>query len=440
MNETAQQNRPHEEKALLDYAKRLDKFRAGRRALHVHFSRLRPYNRRRHHLRIAASAFEPLIAGQDGALFRIHDDDMILVCKDISVAELDECVLRLRYLFSEDPLLTGHEQEGEEFCTWYKVETDYLAFLSLAEQLVESRAQADAERAAEQREAEAGASETPSLPLDPPHLAAIIRAIAQADLSSVMRRQPVCAVSNDADPKTVFHEFYISIEDLRQKLLPSHDILANRWLFQDLTRHLDNRMIAMLARNDDKSIDQAFSINLNIDTLLSPEFIEFDKVLNGNSRRTIVVELQLVDVFADIGSFLFARDFLHGRGYKLCLDGTTHLSLPFVDRKQLGFDLIKLKWSSDLADQTTGARGAALRAAIALQSSDRIILCHSDSETALEVGRSLGITMFQGHYLDHLLLVTTDPQEMIRALGEAKSRHRAATRRASDQRKTAARD
>ena len=33
-----------------------------------------------------------------------------------------------------------------------------------------------------------------------------------------------------------------------------------------------------------------------------------------------------------------------------------------------------------------------MRAAIALQSSDRIILCRSDSETAVEVGRSLGIT------------------------------------------------
>ena len=71
---------------------------------------------------------------------------------------------------------------------------------------------------------------------------------------------------------------------------------------------------------------------------------------------------------ATLAAFIFARDFLRGRGYKICLDGTTHVSLPFVDRQRLGFDLIKLQWSSDLADQTTGARSDSLREAIALQS------------------------------------------------------------------------
>ncbi len=430
MSHAPRQHQPHEEQALLDYARRLDKFRAGRRAVLVHLSRLRPYNRRRHHLRIAVSAFEPLVQVQDGALFQLFNDDMVYVSEKASVAELDECVLRLRYLFSEDPLLTGREAPGQEFCTWYDLENDYPAFVTLAEQIAEARAQADAAEQSRRRAAQGRPHEAPPVPLDPPHLAAIIKAIAQADLSSVLRRQPVCAVAGDDRPEPVFHELYISVEDLRQKLLPSHDILSNRWLFQDLTRHLDGRMLAMLARNEDRRLDQAFSINLNIETVLSPEFIAFDKALNSEAQRIIVIELQLLDVFGDIGSFIFARDFLRGRGYKICLDGTTHVSLPFVDRQRLGFDLIKLQWSSDLADQTTGARGDSLREAIALQSSERVVLSRSDSETPLEVGRALGITLFQGYHLDHLLVSTMAPADGAHTLGDAKSRHRAATRAA----------
>ncbi len=428
MNQAARQHQPHEEQALLDYARRLDKFRAGRRAIHVHLSRLRPYNRRRHHLRIAASAFEPLLQVQDGALFRLFNGDMVLVCKNASVAKLDECVLRLRYLFSEDPLLTGREEPGQEFCNWYDLENSYPAFVTLAEQIVEARARADAAEESRREADQEKQPEVPPVPLDPPHLAAIIKAIAQADLSSVLRRQPICAVANDAKPAPIFHEIYVSVEDLRQNLLPSHDILSNRWLFQELTRHLDARMLAMLTHKDDRSLDQAFSINLNVETVLSPEFIEFDKALNSVAHRTIVVELQLLDVFGDIGSFIFARDFLRGRGYKICLDGTTHVSLPFVDREKLGFDLIKLQWSSDLADQTNGARSDALREAIALQSPERLILSRSDSETALEFGRALGITLFQGYHIDHLLVSTMAAEDVARALGDAKSRHRAATR------------
>ncbi len=428
MNQAERQHPPHEEQALLDCACRLDKSRAGHRAIHVHLSRLRPYNRRPHHLRIAASTFEPLIQAHNSALFRLFDGDMVLVCKNASSAELDECVLRLRYLFSEDPLLTGREEPGQEFCSWYDLETSYSAFLALAKQMVEARARADA---AEKHRREAGQDKQPEAPLDPPHLAAIVKAIAQADLSSVLRRQPVCAVANDAKPEPVFHELHVSVEDLRRKLLPSHDILSNRWLFQELTRHLDGRMLDMLARNEDWRLDQAFSINLNVETVLSPEFLAFDKALNSIARRTIVVELQLLDVFGDIGSFIFARDFLHSRGYKVCLDGTTHVSLPFVDRDRLGFDLIKLQWSSDLADQTTGARSDALREAIALQSPERLILSRSDSETALEVGRALGISMFQGYHLDHLLAT---PVDVAQAPRNTKSRDRAVTRGAEHRR------
>ena len=427
MSQSAHEPLPPEEEVLLDYARRLSRFRAGRLAIHVHLSRLRPYNRRSHHLRIAASSLETMVRRFEGAMFRLIGGDLFAICNGASVAEIDEYVLRIRYLFSEDPLLSGQEQGDREFCTWFEIEQEYNSFLDHVTGLLESREAHDLEL----RDGEPATTERespPAPPLDPTRLATIINSIAQSDLSSMLRRQPVCAVVSRSQPKIIFHELYISIEDLRMTLLPSHDILANRWLFQDLTRHLDTRMIALLIKSDDTTLRQSFSINLNIETVLSPNFLSFDAALKARARRTIMIELQLIDIFADVGNFLFARDFLHDRGYRICLNGTTHLSLPFVDRQRLAIDLVKLQWSPDLEDQLSDIRGQDLRASVRDLAPERLILSHCDSEAAFAFGRSLGIAMYQGFHLDRQLIERPKRGEALQRLTQANARNRADSR------------
>ncbi len=145
-------------------------------------------------------------------------------------------------------------------------------------------------------------------------------------------------------------------------------------------------------------------------------------------RGGIVIELQLFDVYADLGDFLFARDFLHERGYRFCLDATTHMSLPLIDRAALGFDLVKLLWQNDLADQFRGSRGQALRSAAEKVGIERLILARCDSEQALEAGETLGITLYQGHLLDEMLARNVTRQDKVEALTDALTRHRAASR------------
>ncbi len=414
--------RQSDEALLYDHAQRLARFSEGRRAVQLHLSRLRPYNRRQHHLRIAASILEPLISGHEGVLFRLYNDDLIVVCRGASVAEIDDYVLRLRFLFSEDPLLKHDETDGEEFCSWYDLGADYRRFFSRVEALVEARAREEAERVSLAQCADETPAK-PSDPIDPPKLGAIEKAIAQADLSHLLKRQAICAVAGGSELRPILHEVYISIEGLRDALLPSHDLEANHWLFRDLTRHLDRRMIALLTRNDDISLRRHVSINLNIETLLSPDFLSLDAAFDGSAQRGVMVELQLVDVVADPAGFHFARDFLHDRGYRICLDGTTHLTLPLVDRERLGVDLIKLRWSRELADYAGGLDVGPLRGSIERLSPERLILCRCDSAQAVELGRRFGISLFQGYHLDGLL-ARPDPHAEAGRLAAAAARHR----------------
>ena len=414
----------NQEAVLLDFVQRLRKFKEGRRAVHVRLSELRPYNRRMQHLRVAISTFDRLVADFEGITFRMFNDDLVVICNGASVAEIDHAILHLRFLFCDDPMLKSEERGYLPFCEWFELAQNYEGILRLAQTMVDERARHDAQVSAAPV---AVRKSPPTTPLDPASLAVLESAIAQADLTTMILRQPICAVSIDRTPEPVFQEIYTSIESLRLMLMPAVDLHANIWLFQDLTRHLDRCMIAYLAHNDEDVLRRAFSLNLNVSTLLSPEFLEFDKTHN-TGKRSIVIELQLTDIFSDLNSYYFARDFLRERGYRFCLDGVTHMSLPLVDRDRLGFDLMKVFWTADFADHLNGLGGDELRQAAHRAGPERLILARCDSELALDVGESLGVSLYQGHLLDDMLARRVTRVRSIKTLADALARHRAATR------------
>ena len=430
MKPSAQTAQMNQEAALLDYVARLQKHKSGRRAVHIRLSNLRPYNRREHHVRIATSSFDRLVDDFEGGIFQLFNDDLVVICNGATIADMDKVILHLRYLFSDDPLLKDDEEGRKPFCDWFDLKNDYPKLYKRAEWLVKERERHDAQAVEEALSGQTTEEEPlPSEPLDPANLGIIEAAIAQADLSTMIRQQPICAMTADRKPVAAYSEIFTSIEALRRTLLPNINIYANRWLFQDLTQHLDMRVLAHLTRLDSSALPQAFSLNLNVSTLISPQFLNFDETLSKRRRSGVVIELQLIDIYSDLGNYLFARDFLHQRGYKVCLDGTPHLSLPLVNREDLGVDLVKLFWSADMAEQLNGPHGEALREAVSRLGAGRLILARCDSEQALEFGLSLGITLYQGYLLDTMLSKDRTRTASARTMSDALARQRTANRR-----------
>jgi hypothetical protein len=154
-----------QEYLLLDYAQRLERHRQDRRAVHIHLSQLKPENRREHHIRIAANTFEDLVKQFEGQIFMLSTSDIVFVCRGASVAEIDDAIMKLRYLFSEDPL-TAASAEQDQFASWYDVEAHYPRFLALAEKLYETE-QERAKRQSSQSEAGDSAKVEARKPLGP---------------------------------------------------------------------------------------------------------------------------------------------------------------------------------------------------------------------------------------------------------------------------------
>jgi hypothetical protein len=234
-------------------------------------------------------------------------------------------------------------------------------------------------------------------------LAQAVERLPLLNLAGLLRRQPVCLMRDDSAPEPVFQELYISIADLEKALMPSGRLVADRWLFQYVTRLLDLRLLSFLASGADPEVSSYFSLNLNVSSALTPEFAAFSEATRISARRTIVVELQKLDVFSDLGTFFYVRDMLREHGYRICLDGLTDLSLPFCDRAKLGMDMIKIRWRPDILKDANAEHARDFAELIRRSDPTSVILCRTDSDGAIQFGRSLGISMFQGHQVDRLL-------------------------------------
>jgi hypothetical protein len=393
---------PSQENLLLEYVRRLDQHKEGRGAVHLHLSGLRSFNRREHHLRVAANSFEKTIKALQGQLFILKNADFFFVFKNEAKAEIETAVQRIRFLFSDDPLVVEEDNETR-FATWYDVATQFDDIHRLVQGLVsaEERRRTESKPQNDIR-SQLRARQQLGDPLTPEILDRVETALTRADLSNLVRRQFICRVNAKNTPEQVFSELFISIKDLRETLLPGVNLTANRWLFQHLTRTLDRRMLSMLAKTDHITISGQISFNLNVGTLLSQEFLNFDDNIPASRRGAMVVELQVPDVFADLGAYLFAREFVQERGYRVCIDGLTHEALDIIDRERLGADLVKLLWHSDLVDRGPDMQRD-VRAMIRRTGEDRVVLCRCDNREALDFGRSVGISLFQGRHVESLI-------------------------------------
>lgn len=406
-------NKINAERDLHDAVLRLKNRRHGKIAVHIHLSKLQKARRQPHYIRIATDTFEAQVSGLGGGLFTLQNDDLFYLCEAANLVTLESAINKLKLLFNEDPLVqTVGESERMSFSTWYRLDRDFDLLSQRVEDIYKS---AERSRSLALQEEEQQAAKNELQPVEPEVLTRIEQSIRRADLGNLVRRQTICTALPERKLEPIFDEYFISIADLRQSLTPTIDLSANRWLFQYLTQILDGRMMAHITREPAVQKGEAFSLNMNVQTILSPEFQKFDQALTSLTRSRLVIELQLVDIFADLGGYIFARDYLQEKGYRVCLDGLTHLTLRYVDRARLGADLVKVQWTPDGLNMLSDELMYQFRELVAQTGQARIILCRCEDQIALECGMGAGIIMFQGRHIENLLAMQRDPLRAMEA-------------------------
>ncbi len=396
---------PSEERILLDYLHTIEQSRGDAFAVHIHLSELRSHFRQSHYVRIASRAFDTLVNSHDATLYALSNFDMVVFCRGVPVDELDGPIYKLRALYGEDPLTQKAEGSlDDRFSTWYDISQlqDYYTFIDAVTELVAG---------SQDRSNRPGGGNDGRQPnmlgeaLEPANLGAINARLQAVRIDDLIHEQPAVVVHVGEKGQILFREYTISMMDLQKRVAPDVNLFANTWLFQYLSETLDRRMLAYQSLRELTEKSDPISLNLNISTIASTGFRNFHDSLEGHTDR-VVIELQTVDIFADMDSYMRARDWLQSQGYRVLIDGLTPLSLQFFDPALLAADFIKVSWSSEFLGGVPEDRMVEMRDVVEHTGRDRVILSRVDSQDAIRWALGLGVSRFQGHYVDELFADT----------------------------------
>ena len=415
-----------EESLLLSRLKRVEANPTGVFAVHIHLSQLRPSNRQPHFINIATKSFDGLVESFEATAFSLHNADVVLICRNVPVDEADAAVDKVRSLFSEDPLLVIEDGAFEDaFSTWYDLSQpeDYSAFLAIANDLA-----VEAQRS-QQQQMEAKIKEDKKLgdPLTALNLAAINQNLQATRVADLIHNQTCLQMGPGGPGEQIFKEHFISMNELKKRIAPDVNLFASPWLFQYLTETLDKRMLAVLGNRNFDKLPFTLSLNLNVSTVLSRDFQKFHQTVGKNTSK-VVVEMQVLDIFADMSTYGYARDTLQERGYRVVVDGLTPLALQFLDPGLLKSDFVKINWDSDYEGEVDPNRLTDMRAVIASTGKEGVILARVDTEDAIKWGLALGISRFQGFFIDDLMeKIAGVKAQQAKAAAAAKAKAEAAT-------------
>ena len=395
---------------IFDFMRKIEKDLDHFQALYIYVTKLQNQSMKGMQRQTLIETFENVTKKSGGELFGLPNDDVVIIFNQDVFDEIQACLVKLRFLFHDDPLIRNADDlEAIHFVRFFPLSNGAPEFREVVKSVMKI-APSFTDGGNSFNSAGSAAPATPSYmmgqkklrkELTPSMLGKVQKILSTADFSSFIRRQAICAVIGKSPPQRVFEEVYVSIPDLRDMLLPDVDLTANPWLFLSLSETLDKRVLETISRHDDGSLTGNFSINVNVSTILSDDFLEFDENISASMRPSIVLELQLVDIFSDIKAFVLAKTFAQSRGYKVCIDGITVDKLKYLNRENLNCDLVKIIWHPTFMDVIH--EDEHFMDYVNKSERAKMILCRIDDPQAVVVGNSLGINLYQGRYIQRML-------------------------------------
>lgn len=386
MNATNQGAKGYQETLLVDTLDRVRRNPEGRKAVHLRLSHLMPGNRTPVRIKIVTRMFRALESGRQAQLFNLSNDDLVIIINGGAQRDVANIVLRVRKLFEGDPVTFDDADGNDRFVTWYDLALDAAVAIHAAQQL-----RVDAQ----QGPPRAAAAQLP--PITPALLDEVQKKLAFANVVPFIRDQVALRINPQTKEASIeFYEFFLSVGDLQRTIAPNVNLFADKALFQDLSRTMDLRMLEVVSRAPQARGAPCISLNLNLDTILTPAFGAFLQQVEKGQK--VIVEVQAVDMLTNIGMYIDVRNVMGSMGHAILIDGLTTTTVEMLDVAAMKPDYAKIVWAPELLDAEDSA--SATGALVAEIGAAKVILSRCDSAAALSWGLKSGISVFQGHFLD----------------------------------------
>lgn len=232
-------------------------------------------------------------------------------------------------------------------------------------------------------------------------LSRIEQRILRCDIRDFVRQQPVCRTPTHSREKwtPIIQERFLGIEALRTRFFPGVQLVKHGPLFQELCLILDERLVHYLLAN---RLDGAVktSLNISVESAMDPMIDLLGKRIEDGDRSQLLFEIACIEFLGDVARGQRAVDRLRGYGFGVVLDGVGLPLLPYLNLGRIDSDLIKVQVARDNVQslaQETGLK------AIRDLPPEKVVFSRCDHESAIDVGRTLGIGLYQGWLIDRLL-------------------------------------
>jgi hypothetical protein len=218
----------------------------------------------------------------------------------------------------------------------------------------------------------------------------------RADVSSLIREQPIYDFVDADHPKIVGYELSSSIQTL--EALYGVPILKNAWLFSRVTELLDERMMNHLMHDLDMS-RRRICMNLHVSSILGPAFRNFAQRTSFTWQQHLIVEIPFFEAVGSPEEFQEALDVLAFNHALAAIDDVPLSQLDRIPDMPDRVRFIKVRWSDDIAQVDNDGEIALLRQ-FERFGRERCVLTHCENQENVEVGLRLGFRVLQGHGVD----------------------------------------
>lgn len=359
---------------------------AGQRIIQFHASQLPPDHKK---IKLAIDVLRASIVKQGlGDIVIVPNRDIVAWVRGMKLASIISLCRSIEDCFCEHATFSGENFYGEEsFYTIIDASIDIGKFRSYVMSMAEYYSNGN----------NSGLICKQKQTITLENFADIVDIVRKSDITSYIFNQPIYDIADD-NISIEFIEFYTSINTFEAAFCPSFSISGDPWLFNRLTEELDKAVLRHMGREVQSYRHKAFSLNLNLRSVLSKEFSVFAESLCANFASRIIIEINKLSMFSNWHLFEEICALARAHTFKICIDGMEIRDLANVRLDHLDFDFIKLRWSpAAMAEHQHVAR-----AVQALSKVDRskIVLSMCDSVGAFSFAQSMGIHFVQGRLAD----------------------------------------
>ncbi len=213
-----------------------------------------------------------------------------------------------------------------------------------------------------------------------------------------IRSQDLAEIAPGQQPVHVMSEYFASMDMLRRHALKNVEMRGSGNLFNQLTILLDQ--VVLLSFKDSNPGGISCSLNMNVESVFTRGFEEFLNVTDPAIFSNITFEFRQANIIQNFDEFTVACELIRSRGSKVAVDAIFPETVGLVNLHRLKVEIAKVFWRQNAEAVLPNARDD-IR--IQQEGGVRFAFARVDDQSAVDIGQELGITLFQGFYVDRML-------------------------------------